>query len=56
MWSLLGVLLIGGGIITTLVLMRRSDASAYATPRFGLAMMVTAVGTIILVASLLVVK
>lgn len=56
MLSVFGVLLIGGGIITTLVMMRRSDGGAYGTPLFGLAMVVTALGTIILVASLLVVK
>ena len=56
MLSLLGILLVGGGIITTLVMMRRSEGGAYGTPLFGLAMMVTAVGTIILVASLLVVN
>ena len=56
MLSLLGILLVGGGIFTTLVMMRRSEGGAYGTPLFGLAMMVTAVGTIILVASLLVVN
>ena len=56
MLSLLGILLVGGGVVTTMVMMRRSKGGAYGTPQFGLAMLVTAVGTIILVASLLVVN
>ena len=56
MLTLFGVLLAGVGIVSTLMMLRRGGDAAFATRRFGLGMVVIAVGVCITVASLSVVS